>query len=134
MHAWHRYQGISIFSVSTLSGPAGLAYDAISGLLYVCEHKANRVAVMDPKSGRIARTIGCGQGSGIGQLNSPVGIALDGQGNLLVTDLKNNRVVVYNTHNGTPITSFPTLPSPYTVFVDAKGSVVVGGRGFVCVW
>ncbi len=124
-------------SAGVLRLPLGLAFDATTGLLYIAEYGCYRIAVMGPVAGTpgtVLRTIGRGQGSGVGQLNRPHGIALDGCGNLLVVDHFNNRVVVFDTHSGTQIASFPTLPKPYSVFVDASGKVVVGGDKFLCAW
>ncbi len=115
-----------------LRHPLGLAFNASAGLLYIAELDSHRIAVMDPTTGTVLRTIG----SGVGQLNGPFGIALDGWGNLLVVDHWKNRIFVFNAHSGTPIASFPTLPKPYSVFVDASasGKVVVGGQNFLCMW
>ncbi len=89
---------------------------------------------MDPATGTVLRTIGSGKGSGVGQLSHPDGMALDGCGNLLVADCENNRVVVFDAHNGIQIASFPTLPKPRSLYVDASGKVVVGGENFICMW
>ncbi len=121
-------------SAGVLRRPLGLAFDATAGLLYIAEWGAHRIAVMDPVTGTVLRTIGRGQGSEDGQLNGPRGIALDGCGNLLAVDHLNNRVVVFDTHSGTPIASFRTPSNPSSVFVDASGKVVVVGENFLCVW
>ncbi len=123
-------------SAGVLRFPLGLAFDATAGLLYIAEWDAHRITVMDPGTNTVLRTIGRGQGSGVGQLNCPHGIALDGCGNLLVVDYENNRVVVFSAHiySGTQICSFPTLAKPFSVFVDANGKVVVGSESFLCVW
>ncbi len=120
---------LSLCSAGVLSCPVGLAFDATAGLLYIGEWGAHRIAVMDPATGAVLKTIG----SGVGQLN-PDGIALDGCGNLLVVDHLNNRVVVFDANSGIQIASFPTLPKPHSVFVDASGKVVVGGDKFLCAW
>ncbi len=112
----------------------GLAFDSASGLLYISEWGAHRIAVMNPATGSIVRTIGKGNDSGLGELNQPYGVALDGYGNILVVDYADERVVVYNACNGTPITSFQTPPFPGPVIVDSKGTVVVGGNESISAW
>ncbi len=136
-------------SAGVLRRPLGLAFDATAGLLYIAEWGAHGIAVMDPATDTVLRTI-CSlypnaitiirkaslRRGKVGELNGPQAIALDGCGNLLVVDHFNNRVVVFDsdTHSGTPIASFPTLPKPYSLFVDASGKVVVGGENFICMW
>ncbi len=121
-------------SAGVLRSPLGLAFDGIAGLLYITEYGCPRIAVMGPATNTVLRTIGSGKGSGVGQLNCPHGITLDGCGNLLVADCENNRVVVFDTHSGIQIASFPTLPEPLSVFMDASGKVVVGGKKIICAW
>ena len=114
--------------------------DPSTGLLYIAEYGAHRIAVMDPTSGEVVRTIGKGKGSGPGQLDNPCGIALDGCGKLLVADYLNKRVVVFDAADGEYVTHFPTPSNPYFLAVDSQGNVVVSGGwsdrcgSFVCVW
>ncbi len=89
---------------------------------------------MDLSTGQVVRTIGKGYGTDLDQFNSPYDVALDGHGNLLVADNGNNRVVVWNTSDDTPVTSFPTKSNPYSSCVDSKGNVIVGGYPFVAMW
>ncbi len=117
-----------------LNYPLGLAFDSTSGLLYISEWDAHRIAVMNPATGSIVRTIGKGKGSGLGELNRPYGVALDGNGNILVVDCANARVVVFNAGNGTLITAFQTPPSQGPVIVDSKGTVVLGGSESISAW
>jgi tripartite motif-containing protein 71 len=49
--------------------------------------------------------MGKGQGAGLGQLNSPRGIAVDAQGRVYVADLGNDRVAVFNA-DGSPAFNF----------------------------
>ena len=110
-----------IFSVGKLTSPFGLAVDPSTGRLYIAEHGTHRIAVMDPTSDEVLRTIGKGQ------LSYPRGIALDAHGNLLVSDYNNNRVVVFNVADGEYVAHFPTPSQPHFVFVDRQGNVVVSG-------
>ncbi len=126
----------TLCSAGVVRRPLGLAFDATTGLLYIVEWGASRIAVMDPATDSVLRTIGSGKGSEVGQLSHPDGMALHGCGNLLVVDCDNNRVVVFDTHSdsGTQIASFPIPSDPCSVFVDVNGKVVVGGENFICMW
>ncbi len=126
-----------------LRHPLGLAFDATTGLLYIAEWGAHRIAVMDPATDTVLRTIGSGQGESQGQegcedgqlsLNHPNALALDGCGNLLVADYNNSKVVVFAVNSGTQIASFPTPSKPRSLYVDASGKLVVGGDDFICAW
>ncbi len=132
----HKIYAIFVqFSAGVLTSPLGLAFDDTTGLLYIAESGAYRIAVMDLSTGQVVRTIGRGNnGTALDQFNCPYDVALDGHGNLLVADYYNNRVVVWNTSDDTPVTSFQTPSDPYSLCVDSKGNVIVGGNGFIAVW
>ncbi len=131
----HKIYAIFVkISAGVLKYPDGLAFDHTTGLLYIAEAGAHRIAVMDLSTGQVVRTIGRGQGTDLDQFNNPRDVALDGHGNLLVADYGNNRVGVWNTSDDTPVTSFPTQSNPYSLCVDSKGNVIVGGKGFVAMW
>ncbi len=131
----HKMYVISVkFSAGVLKNPDGLAFDDTTGLLYIAEYGAHRIAVMDLSTGQVVRTIGRGYGTALDHLDHPFQVALDGYGNLLVADYGNNRVVVWNTSDSTPVTSFPTPSDPHSLCVDSKGNVIVGGYEFVAMW
>ena len=81
-------------------GGEGIAFDA-KGDLFVADTGDNRVieytpssATSYPKVGKVVAGAG-GQGSGLGQLSRPRGVAFDASGDLFVGDSGNNRVVEY---------------------------------------
>ncbi len=126
---------ISISSVGVLNRPKGLAYDSATGLLYISCRGIYGFVVMNPATGVVVRTINiCKEDNGLLRPGIAVSLALDGHGNILLADVNNSRVVVFNLSDGTPITAFPTLPDPRCVFVDAKGTVIVGGLNGLEVW
>lgn len=131
------------------SNPAGLARDA-AGNTYVADHEANRVRRID-QSGRVSTFAGTGDRgfSGDGgaataaRLESPTALAVDGRGNVFVTDKGNGRVRRIDAGgtittvagggsdplgDGGPATS-ALLQEPSGLAVDAAGNVFVAERG-----
>ncbi len=64
-----------------------------AGLIVVVEHRNHRVQVLRYSDGAHVRTIGS-QGSGNGQFFFPQGIAVDGDGRMVVVDTCNHRLQV----------------------------------------
>jgi len=75
-----------------LSQPYGVAYR--DGQLYVGQIAKGIVVVFDDKGGYV-RTVGT-QGRGVGELNSPGGVDVDGLGNVYVADTQHAKIVVYD--------------------------------------
>ncbi|MDP2999868.1 MAG: IPT/TIG domain-containing protein, partial [Bryobacterales bacterium] len=92
--------GGTIQTVAALDSPRGLALDS-AGNLYVAEAFGHRVRRVSP-SGAIATVAGTGAPgfSGDGgpavdaQLDTPLGVAVDGSGNLYIADAENHRIRV----------------------------------------
>jgi sugar lactone lactonase YvrE len=147
---------------SQLNGPTGLTIDRRSGRLFVADSKNNRVLSWPSAAGLangqpadlvLGQTdlAGTAANMGLGQVNargldSPYGLALDGQGNLYVADYKNHRVLEFaaplssgmaadmvfgqasNFTTGLPNKtgiSADTLNFPDAVVVDAAGNVYI---------
>lgn len=129
-----------------LCSPGGVALDS-SGNLFVSETPNNRIRKVS-SAGTITTVAGSGaQGSsGDGgtatsaSLNYPVGVAIDGSGNLFIADYGNNRVRkvsnggVITTVAGTGVQGFSgdggqataaQLAFPITVAVDAAGDLLI---------
>ncbi len=99
-----------------LSQPYGVAYR--DGLLYVGQIAKGTVVVFDDK-GAFVRTVGT-QGRGVGELNSPAGLDVDGLGNVYVADSQHAKIVVYGA-DGTFLTEIPVeRPLIPRVFDDAR--------------
>ncbi|MGE5595628.1 MAG: flippase activity-associated protein Agl23 [Hyphomicrobiales bacterium] len=81
-------------SPQELYGPRDAAFDA-DGNLWVTDTGFDRINVYRP-NGEYIRTIGGVEGSGEGQFNEPVGIAIASDGTVFVADMFNARVVLLN--------------------------------------
>jgi len=80
----------------------------------------HRVCLVDT-SGRIIQCYGRAEGSDVGQLNQPRHLAVDGNGNVLVADQGNNRVVLFSpslTHLGYIETPGHQLNKPWALHLD----------------
>ncbi|KAI8508993.1 hypothetical protein Bbelb_128410 [Branchiostoma belcheri] len=70
------------------------------------------------------------QGSGEGELNAPVGVAIDNEGNIVVAERVNKRVQIFETREGHPLKCFPVDgDNPFGVEVDLNGRFLVTSWG-----
>lgn len=106
--------------------PWGITTDA-QGLLYVVEYENHQVTVITAE-GHVVRTLGS-KGSGPGQLDSPIGAAVDGVGNVIVGDFLNSRIVVF--HPDSTSSSFATPTSAYSAVITKNNRLVVSGDSFI---
>jgi DNA-binding beta-propeller fold protein YncE len=112
-----------------LARPAGLAYDAASGRLYVADTSAHRIVVYSV-DGSFAGTFGH-NGAAPGEFNYPSHLALARDGSLIVNDTLNFRVQVVD-RDGKPLKHFGRVgdgsgefASPKGVATDAAGNFYV---------
>ena len=87
-------------AVATLAYPSAVAIDGVSGVLYIADTSNNRIRAVFT-NGTIATVAGNGQagyggGDGIpataASLCYPNGVAVDGNGDVLVADTQNSRI------------------------------------------
>lgn len=99
-------------------GPRDIAVDGL-GNFYVVDTGNKRIRVYDP-NGALIRSIGT-PGAGPGQLNEPVGIAIDNNaGRMYIADTWNKRIQVF-TLEGAPIVSWK-VPNWYSPSDDNTGN------------
>jgi len=120
-------------SAGPLNEPWGIAVDK-QGMVYVADTWNHRIVKMDPQLRTIATWGYPTKPSGADSLLSlygPRALALDADGNLLVTDTGNNRVVKFSP-DGRPLGSFGSLGSgpgqlqePVGIAVAPDGSIYV---------
>lgn len=94
--SWGRHAQVSVNEASTFSafyGPRSITVGP-NGDVYVADTGNDRVQVFDTE-GTFLRWVG-ESGSGIGQLNEPVGIAVGQAGELYVADVWNARIQVFD--------------------------------------
>jgi DNA-binding beta-propeller fold protein YncE len=69
-----------------------------------------------------------GRGAGKGEFDSPTGIFVDGNGNVLVADTNNGRIEKFSP-NGTFVTSIGQFEAPSGIAVDRMGNIYVAEIG-----
>ena len=87
--------GTPIKIIDKMGAPQGIAFNQKNEMV-VAEYREHRVAIISPllESDSIKR-FGSG-GTEDGQFNHPCGVAVDDNGNILVTDQKNGRIQKFN--------------------------------------
>jgi DNA-binding beta-propeller fold protein YncE len=122
--------------------PGSLSVDQ-GGFVYLSEGYGNQVLKFDPASGGIAGRWGGEPGSEPGQLKLPLGVGVDGQGNVYVADSGNWRVEKLgpdgaflahwrNCLDGDPPCQFPDAGGEPGQFMAARG-IAIDGQGTVYV-
>ncbi|XP_019642132.1 PREDICTED: tripartite motif-containing protein 2-like [Branchiostoma belcheri] len=69
-------------------------------------------------------------GSGVEELDGPIGVAVDKNGNIAVVERGNKRVQIFNKDTGQPSRSFPVEgKNPHSIDVDSEGRFLVTSWG-----
>jgi DNA-binding beta-propeller fold protein YncE len=118
-----------------LVDPVGVAIDTANRFLYVVDTQQDQVIVYDADSLKLLRRIGTGGKNHYlttpGDFGAPQGVALDGDGNVYVTDTLNNRVEIFDA-DGNFISLFGKhgdgpgcFARPKGIAIDADGHIWV---------
>lgn len=121
-----------------LEDPVGLAIDTTNRFLYVVDTQQDQVIVYDADTLKLLRRIGTGGKNHFlttpGDFGAPQGVAVDGEGNVYVTDTMNNRVEIFDA-DGNFISEFGKngdgpgyFARPKGIAVDADGHVWVADQ------
>lgn len=109
-------------------GPRSIAYNGKTGELFITDTGNRRIVVYD-KQGNFKRQFGI-KGSGPGQFDEPVSVAIGPDGNLYVNDMRNKRVQVVDLQGNfvkqiaIPSWKEAQLSEPYLTF-DMTGNLYV---------
>ena len=118
-----------------LQDPVGLAIDTTNRFLYVVDTQQDQVIVYDADSLKLLRRIGTGGKKHFltspGDFGAPQGVALDGEGNVYVTDTMNNRVEIFDA-DGNFISAFGKNGDGPGYFARPKG-IAIDGDGHIWV-
>jgi DNA-binding beta-propeller fold protein YncE len=125
--------GSLVTSWTVTGAPSGVAVDSANGWLYVVPRDGHRVDKFT-LSGTLLTSWGS-FGSGNGQFNLPVGVAVDAAGDVYVTEYFNHRIQVFSP-SGTFLRKWGTAGSgngqfstPQGLRVSPGGTVYVADRG-----
>jgi DNA-binding beta-propeller fold protein YncE len=121
-----------------LQDPVGLAIDTTNRFLYVVDTQQDQVIVYDADTLKLLRRIGTGGKNHFlttpGDFGAPQGVAVDGEGNVYVTDTMNNRVETFDA-DGNFISEFGKhgdgpgyLARPKGIAVDSDGHIWVADQ------
>jgi hypothetical protein len=113
--------------------PASLA--VLGNALYVCDFKNHQILVFDRHSGSLLRSIGK-PGSGPGELGGPLGLAVDPEGYIYVSEIVNCRLQKFSP-DGKSIRTFGnrgdqpgTFTRPKHIALDSDGNLYVVDTAF----
>jgi sugar lactone lactonase YvrE len=110
-----------------LVDPVGLAIDTTNRFLYVVDTQQDQVIVYDADTYKLLRRIGTGGKNHFltnpGDFGAPQGVAVDGDGNVYVTDTLNDRVEIFDA-DGTFISTFGKAGDGPGYFARPKGIAV----------
>jgi DNA-binding beta-propeller fold protein YncE len=121
-----------------LVDPVGLAIDTTNRFLYVVDTQQDQVIVYDADSLKLLRRIGTGGKNHFlttpGDFGAPQGVAVDGDGNVYVTDTLNNRVEIFDA-DGNFVSEFGKhgdgpgyFARPKGIAVDSDGHIWVADQ------
>ncbi|MBP2002493.1 streptogramin lyase, partial [Paenibacillus shirakamiensis] len=137
---WKKVGGGAGSGLGEFSNPTGVSVDS-SGNVYVADSSNHRIQKLTLSTNTWSewKKVGGGAGNGLGEFNSPNGVAVDSSGNLYVTDTFNHRIqkltLSTNTWSewkkvgGGAGSGLGEFSNPYGLGVDSSGNVYVADSG-----
>ena len=128
---------------ASLNAPWGLAIDAGGNNLFISEFDNHRIRLLDISTGHITTVVGYGMAAFSGDggpgtsssLNSPLGLAVDATGNLIIGDTHNQRIRMLTAPAQRTLTPSPSpsitpsasrAPSPSSTYVPGVMRTLAG--------
>ena len=122
-----QHQQEAVIGTDVLADPGGVAVDTENRLLYVVDTGNDQVMVFDADTYKLLRKIGTSGHKHTltdpGTFSQPTHVALDGDGNVYVTDTLNNRVEIFDA-DGQFISEFGKAGDGPGFFARPKGIAV----------
>jgi DNA-binding beta-propeller fold protein YncE len=130
-----QHQPIAEFGTGVLMSPGGIAIDEVNGLVYVVDTQQDQVLVFDSAKYALLRRMGtAGKKHTLtspGNFSLPTGVAVDGNGNVYVTDTLNDRVEIFDADGdfisqfGSPGDGPGHFARPKGIAIDRDGHIWV---------
>ena len=112
------------FSENLIGGIRDMTTD-MEGNLYLVDHQSMDVKKFDHE-GQMTNIFGLGKGSGPGEFENPISVAVDSSGNVYVADMSSNRINIFNSENEV-INQFTADFAPARIIVDGDKSIYLIG-------
>lgn len=112
------------FSENFIGGIRDMTTD-LGGNLYLVDHQSMDVKKFD-REGEMTNVFGLGKGSGPGEFENPISVAVDSSGNVYVADMSSNRINIFNSENEA-INQFTADFAPARIIVDGDKSIYLMG-------
>ena len=112
------------FSESFIGGIRDMTTD-LQGNLYLVDHESMDVKKFD-REGEMTNVFGLGKGSGPGEFENPISVAVDSSGNVYVADMSSKRINIFNSENEV-INQFTADFAPARIIVDGNKSIYLIG-------
>ena len=110
--------------------PGHIAFD-FEGNLVVVDRSNHCIKIF--RNGNLKRTIGR-EGKGNGQFNEPYGVAFDGAGHIIVSEIGNNRVQVLRYSDGVHVRTIGDRQGSGNGEFDRPSGIAVDGEGNIAVY
>ncbi|TVR18661.1 MAG: hypothetical protein EA391_02030 [Balneolaceae bacterium] len=112
------------FSENFIGGIRDMTTD-LEGNLYLVDHQSMDIKQFD-REGQMTNVFGLGKGSGPGEFENPISVAVDSSGNVYVADMSSNRINIFNSENEV-INQFTADFVPARIVVNGNKSIYLIG-------